>query len=127
MKISSNASVPRITYEGPTNFQSFIDFDCDSIKSLSKTCSKNIDAIVADLPNGIATENAAPGTNINTISIYRLVVARNDVKYYTAIGRTPNFDNMHYVNMLGEFSTGYYAYVLLKKQTSTEVPLVSDK
>ena len=34
---------------------------------------------------------------------------------------------MHYVNVLGEFKTDYDAYVLLKKQTSPEVPLVSDK
>ena len=34
---------------------------------------------------------------------------------------------MHYVNMLGEFKTYYDAYILLKKQTSPEVPLVSDK
>ena len=40
MKLSSNASVLRITYEGITNFQSFMDFDRDSIESLSKACSK---------------------------------------------------------------------------------------
>ena len=34
---------------------------------------------------------------------------------------------MHYVNVLGYFKANYYAYVLLNKQTSPEVPLVSDK
>ena len=53
MKLSSNASLLRITHEGLKNFQSFIDFDRDSIKSLSKYCSKNIDTIVTDVPNGI--------------------------------------------------------------------------
>ena len=34
---------------------------------------------------------------------------------------------MHYVNVIGEFNTEYDTYVLLKKQTSPEVPLRSDK
>ena len=34
MRLSSNASVARITYEGLTNFQSFMDFDRNSIKLL---------------------------------------------------------------------------------------------
>ena len=92
MKLSSNALVLRITYEGLTNLQSFMDFDRDSIKSLSKACSKNIDRIVADIPNGISAENAVPGINDSMISIRRLVVATNAVNYYTAIGRTTDFD-----------------------------------
>ena len=83
--------------------------------------------IVSDVPNGIAAKNVIKGTNISTISIRRLVFATNAVKYYTAIGRTANLDNMHYVNVLGEFRTDYDAYVLLNKQSSPEVPLVSDK
>ena len=117
----------RFTYEGLTNFQSSVDFERDSIKSISKFCSKNIDAIVANVPDGIAAKNAVPGTNISTISICRLVVATNDVKYYTAIGWMPAFDNMQYVNVLGYLKTDYDDYVLLKKQTSHEVPLVGDK
>ena len=77
-----------------------MDFDCDSIESLLKACIKNIVRIVADVPNGISAKNAVPGTNINTISIRRLVVDTNDMKYYTEIGRTPYFNNMHYVNVL---------------------------
>ena len=33
----------------------------------------------------------------------------NAVKYYTAIGRTSDFENMHYVNVLGKFKTDYNA------------------
>ena len=80
MKLSSDASILRITYEGLTKFQSFMEFDCDNIESLSKACSKDIDMIVADVPNEISAENAVPGTNISTISILRLVVATNAVK-----------------------------------------------
>ena len=34
---------------------------------------------------------------------------------------------MHYFNVLGEFNTNYNEYVLLKKKTSPEVPLINDK
>ena len=127
MKLSSNASVLRITYEGITNFQSFMDFDRDSIISLSKVYRKDIDIIIADVPNVIVSENVVPGRNISMIPICRLVVATNDVKYYTAIGWTPNFENMHYVNVHREFKTYYDAYVRLKRQISPQVSLVSDK
>ena len=127
MKLSSDASVLRITCEGLTKFQSFIDFDHNSIKSTSKACSNNIDRIVADVPNLIASENATPDTNISTISILRLVVANNAVKYYTAIGRTTEFDNIHYVNVLGEFKTDYYTYTMLKEQTLPEALLVVER
>ena len=67
MKLSSNVSVFKITYKGLTQLHSFIDFDRDSIESLLEACSKYIDAIVADVPNRIATQNAVPETNISTI------------------------------------------------------------
>ena len=34
---------------------------------------------------------------------------------------------MHYANVLGEFNNDFDAYILIKKQTSPEVPLVNDK
>ena len=83
--------------------------------------------IFADVPNRIAAKNAVKGRSISIISTRRLVVATNAVKYYTAIGRMTKFDNMHYINVLGEFNTDYDVYVLLKRKTSPEVPLVSDK
>ena len=49
------------------------------------------------------------------------------MKYYTVIVRTPDFDNMHYINVLEEFKTDYGAYFLLEKKTSPSFPLVSDK
>ena len=79
MKLSPNSPVLRINYEGLTNFQSFMNFDRDSIESLSKSCSKNIDAIVPDVPNMIADKNAVTGTNISTISIRCLFVSTNAV------------------------------------------------
>ena len=69
MKLSSDAFVLKITYEGLTNFQYFMEFDSNITKSLSKSCIKNIDSIIADVPNEIASENAFPGTNIRIILI----------------------------------------------------------
>ena len=126
MKLSSDAPVLSITYEGLTNFQPFMEFNHDSIES-KQACSKNIDAIVSDAPNGIAAKNAVLRMNISTISIHQLVVATNAVKYYTVIRQTPNSNNMYYVNLIGEFTTDYNAYVQMKKQTYPEVLLVSDK
>ena len=56
-----------------------MDFDSNTIKSLSKSCSKNIDVIVFDVPNGISSENTVPGANIKMISVRRLVVDKNSV------------------------------------------------
>ena len=88
MKLFSYASVLIITYEGLTNFQYFIDFNHDSIKSLLKSCMKDIDSIVYDVPNWIYSKTNVLGTSISTISTRQLVVTTNAVKYYTVIGRT---------------------------------------
>ena len=127
MKLSSDAAVTRITYEGVTNFASFLDFDRESIESLSKACQRTIVAIAEDADNGIAAEPEIPGANISTISIRRLVVATDAVKYYDSIGRTPTFDNMHYVNVLAAFRTAFDAYKLLRQKDAPEVPVVNDK
>ena len=64
---------------------------------------------MAYVPNRIAAGNAVPGTSISKISIRCLVVDTDIVNYYTVIGRTPDFDNIHYVNVLGEFKTDFDA------------------
>ena len=68
MKLSSNASVLCLTYESITSLDSLTDFDNKVIKLLPKVCKNNIDTIVADISNGIATENAVNGVNISSIS-----------------------------------------------------------
>ena len=82
MKLSSYASVLRITYEGLKKFDFFTDFDRESIESLGKAYSKTIDDIIADPPNGIQAENEVPQTNISMIYICRLVVATHAINYY---------------------------------------------
>jgi len=127
MKMSSDASVVRVTYEGITNYLSLLDFDRDSIESLSKACSRPIAAIAEDLPSLIAAEPQVPAANISTISIRRLVIAVQAAKYYTNIGRTPDDSNMHYLNVLSGFKVDYEAYALLKKNDKPDTPMVHDK
>lgn len=127
MKLTSNASVTRITYEGLTDYLSLLDFDRESIEALSKACSRSIPAVTEDATNGITAEAEVPAANISSISIRRLVVAMSAVKYYHAIGRIPNASNMHYANVLNGFKVDFEAYTLLRKQDEPEVPLLNDK
>ena len=127
MKLSSDAAVTRILYEGVTDFPSLLDFDRESIEALSKACSKTIPAITADIPNHVAAEVEIPGANISSISIGRLIVAMNATKYYSAVQRATTVANMHYGNVLTGFKMDFDAYILLRKQEDPEVPLVNDK
>ena len=124
MKLSSYASVLRITYEGLKKFDSFTDFDRESIESLGKAYSKTIDDIIADPPNGIQAENEVPQTNISTIYIRRLVVATHAINYHCSIGRVPGYYNMNYVNVLSAFNADHDAYSLIWKQYSPDTPFV---
>ena len=56
MKLSSEAAVTRVTYEGITNFESLTDFDKTSIEYLPRICKEKILAITEDIPAGIAAE-----------------------------------------------------------------------
>jgi hypothetical protein len=81
MKLSSDASVTCLTYEGITNYESLLDVDKKSIQSLLSICKESIPAILADGPAGIGQEPAVPGANISTISTRRFILAmRNTVK-----------------------------------------------
>ena len=82
MKLSSDASVLRITHEGVTDLSSLRDFDKDSVESLPRACSHAIIAVVADPDNGIEAEPAVPASNISTVSVHRLTVAANASRYY---------------------------------------------
>ena len=127
IKLSSDAAVLRLTHEGITDFNSFLDFDRDSIEALPKACSRSIDAMMADVANNVVAEPAVPGANINSLAVRRLVVAMLATKYYDSIGRAPTEVTMHYNNVLKGFKEDYDAYALLKKQDSPEAPVVNDK
>ena len=115
MKLSSDAAVNRILYEGITNYVSLLDFDTKSIQGLPANCIKTIPAIAADNANNIAAEPEVPGANISSISVRRLIVAVQASKYYDSIGRTMDPDNMHYNNVLSDLKIDWNAYVNLQK------------
>ena len=102
IKLSSDAAVNRIIYEGLTNFESLTDFDKKSIESLTATCKEKIPAIT-DIAAGITAEIEIAGANVSSISIRRLVVACSAAKYYTLIGRTINTACMYYAIVLADF------------------------
>ena len=49
MKLSSDASVLRVTHEGITSYDTLVDFDKADIKNLTRVCKGSIDAIFADV------------------------------------------------------------------------------
>ena len=122
MKLSSDASVLRLTHEGITSLDSLTDFDAKAIKLLPKVCKDNIDAIVADVPNGISAENAVNGANISSISVQRLIVAADAARFYQAIDRTPTTANMHYTNVLKVFKLEWEAYEAVKSEDDPKKP-----
>ena len=99
MKLSSDASVARVTHEGITNYDSLKDFNKAAIKNLPKVCKEKIDAIPADAANNIQAEPEVPGANVSSISVQWLIVAANASRYYDTTGRTMDASNMHYNNV----------------------------
>jgi hypothetical protein len=126
IKLNTDSAVNRILYEGVTSFSSLIDFDSDSIKTLSRNCRETIPAIEADIGAGIVAEPAVQGTVISTQSIVRLTVVCNAVKYYIAVGRTPSAAILHYTNVLTTFKVEHEAYIKLQKEDAPDVPNVKD-
>lgn len=127
IKLSTDAAVNRILYEGITSFASLADFDADSIKTMARNCRETIPAMDADVDAGIAAdEPEVRGTAISTQSMVRLTVASNAAKYYLSIGRTPNLALLHYTNVLATFKIEFEAYEKLQKEDAPEVPPVKD-
>ena len=102
-------------------------FNCESIESLGKECSKTIDAIISDLLNGIKAENEVLGTNITTISIPWLVVDTYAVNDCCSNGRVPDCNTMNYIKILAAFNTNHDAYSLVCKQDSPDSPFLKNK
>ena len=110
IKLSSDASVLRITHEGITNYDSLLDFDKKSIQLLPSICKEKILAIPEDAANGIAAEAEVSGANISAISVQRLIIASYAASYYKSISRTMTAGNTHYTNVLANFKTEWEAY-----------------
>ena len=127
MKLSSDASVTRVTHEGITDFRSLIDFDKETIQNLPKVCKQGIDAIAADPANNVVAEAEIPAANVSSISVQRLIVARNAARYYDSIGRTMTVGNMHYANILSNFKVEYDAYEVMRNEDDPSVPKINDR
>ena len=127
MKLSSNAAALRLTHEVITSLNLLTDFDTKSIKMLPKVWKDYINAIVKDIPNGIAAENSVNGANISLISVQRLIVAADAARYYQAIGRTLTTINMHYTHVLKEFKIEWLAFEAVKKEDDPKVPKINDR
>ena len=126
IKISSNAAVVRITYDGIVNFVSLADFDQKSIESLPTTCKDKIPAFTDDTASGITAEPAVTGYNIYFIVFHRLIVGFQAAKYYNSIGRTMNATYMHYGIVLLISKIEWDAYEELKKFNYPNVSLIND-
>jgi len=82
MKLSSDAAVLRITYEGITNFKSLDDFDKKSINSLPLICKGKIPEIVKDVAAGLTADPEILGANVSSISVRMFIVDADAAKYY---------------------------------------------
>ena len=103
IRLSSDASVNRISSEGITTFASLPDFDRKSIQYLPGTCKVSISEIEADDLKNVEAEPAVNGENISTIYVRHLIVSVNATKFYDAVRRLMNLQSMHYGNVLSEF------------------------
>ena len=61
LKLSSDAAVTRLTYEGITNFRSLVDFNKQNIDALPAIYKNSIPTIVENIPNGVEAEVEIPG------------------------------------------------------------------
>ena len=125
MKLSSDASVVRVTHKGFTNYDSLKDFDKAAIMNLPKVCKETIDAIPANCANNIQAENEVPGANVSSISVQHLIVASNAARYYDSIGRTMDAVNMHYNHVLADFKIKWEAYEALQKEDGPTIPKIN--
>ena len=126
-KLSSDATVLRITYEGITNFKSLDDFDKSSIKSLPRIRKGKIPEIEEDVTGGITAEAEILVDNVSSISVRRLIVAAEASKYYTSIRREMNTVSMHYDKGLSGFKVEYKSYKDLKREDTPNAPSIQDK
>ena len=127
MKLSSDNTVNRVIKEGITSFESLADFDTKSIQDLPSICIKATPEVLEDVANNITAKAPVLGANVSSISVQRLIVAVHAAKYYIAIGRDMNVNNMHFNNVLSTFKIEYDAYKALKDEDEPKVPKLNDR
>ena len=126
MKLSPDAAVTRITYEGITNYDSLVDFDKKSIESLSSTYKDKIPETTEDIANGVTAEVEISGENVSLVSVCRLDVASNIAKYFTSIGKAMTSTNMHYIKVIFNFRIEREAYLKLKAEDNPKPPTINN-
>ena len=124
MKLSSDASVLRVTHEGITSYDTLVDFDKAAIKNVPRVCKGSIDVISVDMTNNLQSEAAVPGANVSSIYVQMLIVAANAARYYASIGRTIDASSMHYVNVLSTFKIEWEAYKAIMSEDDHNVPKI---
>ena len=82
MKLSSDAAVTRVTYEGVTTIDSLTDYDNTSVRHLARTCKTTIISITEDITAGITAGAEVPGANIGTISVRHFIIVMKAARYY---------------------------------------------
>ena len=127
MKLSSDASVLRVTHEGITSYDTLVDFDKAAIKNLPRVCKVYIDAIAADIANSVHVEAAVRGANVSSLSVQRLIVDENASRYYASIDRTMDAYSMHYGNVLSTFNIEWEAYEATMSEYDPKVPKIVDR
>jgi len=126
MKMGNNVAVNRFIKEGITTYIDLADFNKASLAILAKNTTRSVPAVDADPAASIIAESAVPGTVISTVSMVRIVITCEAVKYYVSTGRVPDAISMHYAYVLVNFKVDYEAYKKLKKQDTPDIPDVKD-
>ena len=126
MKLSSDASVLRVSHEGITSYDTLVDFDKAAIKNIPRVCKGPIDAIAANIANNVQAESAVPGASIRSLSVQRLIIAANATQYYASIGRTMDASIMHYGNVLSTFKIKWEAYEAIMSEDDPKIPRIFD-
>ena len=127
MKLSSDASVLRVTHEGITSYDTLVDFDKAAIKNLPRVCKGSIDAIDADMANNVQSKAAVPGDNVSSISVQRLIVAANAARYYASIIRKMDASSMQYGNVPSNFKIEWEAYEAIMSEYDPKIPNIVDR
>ena len=127
IKLSSDASVLRLTHEGITNLASLSKFDKKSIQCFPKIYKNIMPAIDVDASNNIRAKDAVAGASMSSISVSRIVAALNAAKYHGSIDRVMNPHNMGYSTVLDIFKIDHDAYLCVKDEVEPNVPKINDR
>ena len=103
MKLSSDASVFRLTREGATNVASLHDVDKKSIENFPSVYKNSVPAVESDVSNSISAKASISGASISSMLLSRLITAVNAAKCYGSIRRAMHLQNMVDASILETF------------------------